>query len=96
MASLPPVGYSKDAARIPCFTYICPSCGRASIPTKMHLLLAAGGLGGQVCAVRAGVVVGVHQVDLGEAGQGRFHLLARVRLEPFHVGLEDDLEGRSP
>ena len=96
IASRPPVGYSNDAARMPCFTYICPSCGRASIPTNTHLLLASRGPGGEIRAVGTGVVVRIHEIDNGEAGECGFHFLPRIGLEPLHVRFEHDLECRSP
>src|SRR5882672_7584462 len=61
-------------------------------PDEQHLLLAPGGLGGQIGAVSARIVVAVDQVDLGMGGERGLHLLARVRLEPLHVGVEHYLE----
>src|SRR5438105_433314 len=57
-------------------------------PDEEHLLLAPGGLGGQVGAVSARIVVAVDQVDLRMGGERGLHLLARVRLEPLHVRVE--------
>ena len=64
------------------------------MPDEPHLLLAPRRPRREVGAVGPGVVVRVHEVDLGEARERRLHLAPRVRLEPLHVGLEDDLEPR--
>ena len=92
IASRPPVGI-LEAGGEDALLHVDLAFVRQGVDAdEEDVLLAAGGLRGQVGAVGAGIVVGVDQVDLGEAGQGRFHLLAGVGLEPLHVGLEDDLE----
>src|SRR5665213_1910737 len=46
---------------------------------------ASGGLRGKIGAMRAGIVMGIHKVDVIEAGEGRFHFLAGFWFEPFHI-----------
>ena len=62
---------------------------------KFHLLLASGGLRGEVSAVRTGIVVGIDKIHFIKAGKRGFHLLSRVGFEPFHVGAENNFEVRA-
>ena len=63
---------------------------------KQDRCFPPGGLRSDPRPVRPGIVVRVDEVDLPEAGQGRLHLVPRVRLQPLHVRFEDDFEGADP
>ena len=62
---------------------------------EFHLFFASGGLSGEESAVRAGIIVGIDAIDVGEAGEGGFHFFAGIRFEPLHVGFEDDFDAAS-
>src|SRR6185436_11304992 len=46
----------------------------------------------QVSPMGTWIIMGIDEVDFRETRKGRFHLFARVRLEPFHIGLKNHFD----